>query len=195
MAEAPTFTRYTSTVSRTDPPEGAPRASTSELLQRYLASPEARTAALEELVLRPSEAFEAILDFKGPYPEGANPVEVHEGPLVDLLQEFLRRFPQLLIGADAAPRPSPSYLLISAAIAVGDPRFADTILRGLEDRSIYRKLQVIDGITRLPFLRTPSVKARLDKLTAMKSIARDRHVLECIRKALDSFGSGPIRPS
>jgi hypothetical protein len=181
-------------VGRNDPPGNKPGISTRELLQRYLASPEARTTALEELTLRPSEAFEAALDFKGPYPEGANPVAVHEGPIHDLLQNLLRRFPQLLIGPDAVPRPSAPYLLISAAIAADDPRFADTILRGLEDRSIYMKLLVVDGIIRRPFLRTPSVKVRLEKLMATKSIARDRDALEHLQRALDSFESRPVRP-
>lgn len=173
---------------------GNRESSTGELLLRYLASPEARPAVLEELTLRPSEAFEAIRDFRGPYPEGSNPVEIMEGPIYELLEEFLRRFPELLIAPDSVPRPPPPYLLISAVIAVGDPRFADIILRALEDRSVSTKLLAVDGITRCAFLRTPSVKVKLEKLMAMKSIARYPDALNRVQKALDSFDSRPVHP-
>lgn len=157
------------------------------LILRALASPEAGKAVLDELALRPREAFEALLNFQGPYPEGVHPIDVHEDLLCGLLTGLLRRCPELLIGPDPAKIPSRPFILISAAIAADDPRFADTILSGLRQRSIDLKLAALDGIVRRPFLRTPEVKARLQELMGMKSIARDRYVLGRFQQALDSF--------
>src|SRR6185436_20745508 len=67
------------------------------------------------------------------------------------------------------------FILITAAIAANDPRFADTILSGVKDRSIYVKLAAVSGVLRCSFLRTPEVKQQLQRVLAMKSIAKDEH--------------------
>jgi hypothetical protein len=45
----------------------------------------------------------------------------------------------------------------------------------LKDRSIYVKLAAVSGVLRCSFLRTPEVKQRLQRVLAMKSIAKDEH--------------------
>jgi len=107
-----------------------------------------------------------------------------------LLAELLKACPQLLIGPDPARIPRRPFILIGAAIAANDPRFADTILSGLKDRSIYMKLAAVNGILRCAFLRTPEVKQQLQRLLAMKSLAKDEYAVEQFQDALNAFTLG-----
>ena len=99
-----------------------------ELILQYLASPEIKNSVV--------------------HPETIHPIDVHEDYLTPLLAELLKACPQLLIGPDPARIPRRPFILIGAAIAANDPRFADTILSGLKDRSIYMKLAAVNGILR-----------------------------------------------
>lgn len=160
-----------------------------ELILQYLASPEIKNTVVHSLSQSPYEAFDAILGFRGPYPKTIHPIDVHEDYLTALLAELLKICPQLLIGPDPAKIPRRPFMLIGAAIAANDPRFAPTILSGLNDRSIYVKLAAVDGILRCSFLRTPAVKQQLQRLLAMKSIANDEYSVERLQEALKAIDS------
>jgi hypothetical protein len=161
-----------------------------ELTLQYLASPEIKNSVVHRLSQSPYDAFDAILGFQGPYPETIHPIDVHEDYLTPLLAELLRACPQLLIGPDPARIPRRPFILLGAAIAANDPRFADTILSGLKDRSIYVKLAAVDGILRCSFLRTPEVKQQLQRLLAMKSIAKDEYAVKPVPRRLGHVHTG-----
>jgi hypothetical protein len=56
------------------------------------------------------------------------------------------------------------------------------------------KLAAVDGIRRRAFLRTPEVKRRLQRVLAMKSIAKDPYCRAELRTALRAIdGSSPAR--
>jgi hypothetical protein len=156
-----------------------------EVILQYLASPQSKSTVVDVLSRRPYEAFQAILGFRGPYPKNIHPIDVHEEYLGGLLEELLKRCPQLLIGPRRAKVPPRPFILIAAAIAANDPRFANTILSGLKDRSIDVKLASLHGITQCAFLRTPAVKRTLRDLLALKSIANDAFVRDRIQTAVD----------
>ena len=160
---------------------------TTELISRYLASPDTKSAVVAELSRNADAAFQAIQSYQGPYPNGMHPIDAHEEYLTALLVELIKRFPRLLIGPNPAKMTSQPFILISAAIAADDPRFAETILAGLKHRSIYVKLVALNGIVRLSFLRTPEVKQQLLRLMVMKSIAKDEYSMERIQEALALF--------
>src|SRR6185503_1709184 len=104
---------------------------------------------VERLSQKPHEAFGAILGFRGPYPKKIHPIDVHEAYLAPLLASL--------------PRP---FILIAAAIEANDPRFADTMLASLKDRSIDVKMAVVHAIRQCSFLHTPQVRQQM----ATKSI-------------------------
>ena len=160
-----------------------------KLILDYLASPETKNAVVKSLSQRSHEAFEAILSFRGPYPETIHPIDVHEEYLTPLLAGLLKACPQLLIGPKPARIPPRPFILIAAAIEANDPRFADTILAGLNDRSIDVKLAAVHGIRQCAFLHTPEVKLQLQRLMTMKSIATDAYSLAQVRAALRAIGS------
>ena len=155
-----------------------------QLILQYLSSPETKDAVVDGLSRNPREAFEAILGFRGPCPANIHPIDLHEEYLTGLLAALLQRCPELLIGEKPAKILGPPYMLIPAAIAANDPRFADTILLGLKSRSIYLKLASIAGVRRCAFLRTPEVRQRLVDLLKLKSIAKDEYSHEKIEEAL-----------
>ena len=161
-----------------------------KLILQYLASPETKEAVVDGLSRNPHEAFQAILGFQGPYPANIHPIDVHEEYLTGLLAALLRRCPELLIGPKPAKIPETPYILIAAAIATNDPRFADTILLGLKGRSIYLKLASVHGIMRCAFLRTPEVRQRLVDLLKLKSVAKDEYSSERIQAALRLIDGG-----
>jgi hypothetical protein len=138
-----------------------------ELILQYLASPEIKNSVV--------------------HPETIHPIDVHEDYLTPLLAELLKACPKLLIGPDPARIPRRPFILIGAAIAANDTRFADTILSGLKDRSIYVKLAAVNGILRCAFLRTPEVKQQLQRLLAMKSLAKDEYAVKQFQDALNAF--------
>jgi len=118
----------------------------TKLILQYLASPETKSAVVTRLSQSPYDAFAAILGFRGPYPQTIHPIDVHEEYLTPLLAALLKACPQLLIGPKPARIPPRPFILIAAAIEANDPRFADTILSGLKDRSIDVKLAAVHGI-------------------------------------------------
>lgn len=154
---------------------------------RFLAAPDTCEAVAAELSRAPQESFHAIIDFRGPYPEGMHPIDAHEDHLTQLLAELLKRCPSLLIGPDPVKMPKRSFIVIAAAIAANDPRFSETILSALTDRSIYMKLAAVDGIVRRAYLRTPAVRKQLLGLQEKKSISRDEYVMQRLKEAINMF--------
>ncbi|MEO8585597.1 MAG: hypothetical protein ABI584_05510 [Acidobacteriota bacterium] len=154
------------------------------LIQRYLAAPARKAAILDEMDKRPRGAFKAILAFRGPYPRGMHPIDAHADFLTDLLAGLLRRHPELVLGPRPARYSPGDYTLISAAISVGNPRFAGLILGGFKDPSLYVKILVADGVIRRKFLRTPETRVELRRLLKMKSIRDDPFSRGIFRKAL-----------
>ena len=57
----------------------------------------------------------------------------------------------------------------------------------MKDRSIYVKLAAVSGVLRCSFLRTPEVKQQLQRVLAMKSIAKDEYAVKQFQGALNAF--------
>ena len=160
------------------------------LILQYLAAPATKSAVVERLSQTPHEAFGAILGFRGPYPKKIHPIDVHEEYLAPLLASLLKACPHLLIGPKPAKIPPRPFILIAAAIEANDPRFADTMLASLKDRSIEVKLAVVHAIRQCSFLHTPEVRQQLQSLMATKSIAKDAYTRGLFQEALHAIDGG-----
>lgn len=130
--------------------------------------------------------MEALLNFKGPYPEDCSVVDVFPDFLAPLLSDLLRRAPRLLIERDLSRMAAGArWIVISAAIESGDSRLAEVILAGLEDRSIAVKQLVVGAIPGHACLQQPEVRPRLQRLLVQRSMSYCR---DDIRRALNSLG-------
>ena len=158
-------------------------------LTPYLAAPrERRAAMLREMLRRPDDAFDALMNFSGPYPDHIHVVDVFPDYLAPLLSALLRKHPRLLVDRDLSPLTSGQrWTLLAAAIESGRPVFANAILAGLRDRNALVKLLVVGAIPERPFLQQPEARPLLLKLRQMKSMTPHRgdirRALAALRRA------------
>ncbi len=140
------------------------------IIRDYLAAPnDKRNGALKALLGSPKEAFETLLNFKGPYPDNIHVVDVFPDYLQPLLSSLIGKLPHLLLEADLTKMdPGKRWILISIAIELKNSEFAPIILAALKDRSTIVRELAVEAVAKLQYLRTPQAKAQLEKLKDLK---------------------------
>jgi hypothetical protein len=163
-----------------------------KLIQDYLSAPnERRDYTIERMLVKPEEAFDALISFRGPYPDGLDVVDVYPDYIQPLLSELIKRVPRLLLERDISKvDPGQRWVLVCAAIEAANAQFAPIILAALQYDEDSGQDLAIKAVARFPFLRTPEAKAQLLKLASLESMSYLNGEIKC---ALDSFADAENR--
>lgn len=144
-----------------------------EHILAYLRQP-SDAGAIRQLIEDGEAAFDRILRYSGPYPDGMFPLDCWDDLLIPMLGRIGSARPDILSRHLAAPAPDRLTTLILAAVSSRDPRFADLLVRHLNSRSYAAIDLILDAMQQHEYLQTVSAIPRLAKLLAGKQV---RHLM------------------
>ena len=153
----------------------------------YLQSP-SDDDPVTELCSHGDAAVDGILSYKGPIPESMHPRDVDDTHLVELLEKVIQRRPELVLRRNLSAMGSHDrYRLLVAAACTENEQFADVILAGLKDRSVYVKLMVLHYMKEYEYLRQPNAVPQLKRLLTQKAMHEDdRKRVEQVLEMIDA---------
>jgi hypothetical protein len=135
----------------------------------FLANPNG-TGTAARVVEAGEAAFDRILHYSGPYPEGSHPLDCWDDLLVPMLGRIGSRWPDILRKHLANPDPDRISTVIIATIVSKDPRFTDLLITHLDSRSYYCIDLVLGAMQKHEYLQVEPAIPYLQKLLAGKRI-------------------------